>query len=175
MKEPLEIKEVVMQDHSWLVLDEFVQSSKTPIIAAPKNLKQRQPVAAPQQPQQKQQQQGSVTFISPARIEDTPSIEALKLELQINLSNQEAFKSKGKAVPDELTSKQTAIVSRIKHYQNNLVISSFKKNYVAGLQAQIVKENEIASNYMQNGKVQTAEHYIKRKKLITTEYQNLSK
>ena len=165
-----------MQDHSWLVLDEFVQSSKTPVIAAPKNLKQRQPVAAPQQPQQKlQQPQQQGTFISPARVEDTPSIEALKLELQINLSNQEAFKIKGKSVPDELSSRQTAIVSRIRHYQNNIVIPAFKKSYVAGLQAQIVKENEIASHYMQNGKVQSAEHYIKRKKLITTEYQNLLK
>ena len=165
-----------MQDHSWLVLDEFVQSSKTPVIAAPKNLKQRQPVAAPQQQQQQQQQQqGSGTFISPARIEDTPSIEALKLELQINLSNQNAFKSKGKPVPAELTSRHDAIVTRIRHYQTNLAIPAFKKSYVAGLHAQIVKENEIASNYMQNGKVQTAEHYIKRKKLITTEYQTLLK
>ncbi|KAI6657930.1 Coiled-coil and C2 domain-containing protein 1-like [Oopsacas minuta] len=174
LKEPLESKEVLMENHSWLVLDEFVESSKIPMITAPRNLRQKQPVAT-STTAQPQQQPGSGTFISPAKVEDTPSIEALKLELQLIVSNQEVFKSKGKPVPAELISRQTAIVTKVKYYQTNLAIPVFKKSYIAGLQAQIVKENEIAASYMQNSKVQIAEHYIKRKKLMTLEYQSLLK
>ena len=161
-----------MQNHSWLVLDEFVESSKTPMITAPKNLKQRQTTTTTTTTPQ---QATAGTFISPAKVDDTPSIEALKLELQLIVSNQEIFKSKSKPVPPELTSRQTAIVTKMKYYRTNLAIPAFKKSYVAGLQAQIVKENEIAAAHMQSSRVQQAEHYIKRKKLMTLEYQSLLK
>ena len=161
-----------MQSHSWLVLDEFVESSKTPMITVPKNLKQRPTAATTTQ----QSTAGSAgTFISPAKVDETPSIEALKLELQLVVANQEVFKSKGKPIPSELSSRQTAIVTKVKYYQTNLAIPVFKKSYVAGLQTQIVKENEIAAAHMQNNRAQLAEHFIKRKKLMTLEYQNMSK
>ena len=104
--------------------------------------------------------------------DDTPSIEALKLELQLIVSNQEVFKSKNKPVPPELTSRQTTIVTKMKYYRTSLAIPAFKKSYGAGLHAQIVKENEIAAAHMQSSRVQQAEHYIKRKKLMTLEYQS---
>ena len=162
-----------MQNHSWLVLDEFVESSKTPMITVPKNLKQKQITTTTTQ--QTAAASSAGTFISPAKVDDTPSIEALKLELQLIVSNQEVFKSKGKPVPPELISRQSAIATKLKYYQTNLAIPAFKKSYVAGLQAQIVKENEIAAAYMQSNRVQQAEHYIKRKKLMTLEYQSLLK
>ena len=178
LKEPLEVKEVIMQKHSWLVLDEFIVTSKTPLISAPKNLKQRQPAvptAATATAATPQQSSSSATFLSPAKVDETPSIGALKLELQQTRDNQEAFKSKGKLVPAELSRKELAIVAKINHYQSNLTIPSFKKSYIAGLQAQIVKENEIAIIYMQKNKRAEAEHYLKRKKQMSLEYESLVK
>lgn len=154
LREPLSGRDQEVKNQKWLVFQESIATEPT--------VKMLQPQGGGAS--------GPAGVTSPIKVEQTTSVEALKLELSIV---QNAVKAGKK---DQATIQRgQAIQTRIKMIKQKLQEPGFKREYVSSIMKEMKTEKVIEQQLVQAGRTSEAKVVQGRRKMMENELSKLQK